>query len=314
MAQQKLTSNNKAEGSTLTPSEWNDAINFVNTNFDEIQSLKTSTSNNATNIKTAKDTADSALRLASGAQEALSYADYSAMITALEAKSSGDLNVGQQILIIKSNVPDVWVSANNGNGTVYTYTTDAAVETALKSSAGLVGSWYTLRPLETGKVDLSNYYTKDELDGVKNTNGSAYGKTINFVPSDATASRSTLTVTSGGNMAGPISLQKGDKITTSTRTDITIYRVWRSTGGQIAAGCTIQRLGTGNATAAENMEVLLYDTQGKGLMDSNGSTFVNYTIAHTIPIEERLETLEAGLSASAVSDAKSYSDITGVLK
>lgn len=314
MARQKLTSNNKVEGSTLTSSEWNGVVTFANANYDDIQALNTSVSKNAANIKTAKETAESALRLANGAQEALSYADYSAMITALEATNSGALNVGQQILIVKSDVPDVWLSANNGNGTVYTYTTDAAVETALKSSAGLVGSWYTLRPLETGKVDLSDYYTKEELDGVKTTTGSTYGKTIGFVPSDATASRSTLTAMSGNNMAGPISLKSGDKITTSVRTDITIYRVWRSTGGQIAAGCTIQRLGTGSATADSDMEVLLYDTQGKGLVDTNDSAFVGYSVAHTVSVQDRLETLEAGLSASAVSDSKAYTDITGVLK
>lgn len=159
MARQKLTSNNKIEGETLTPVEWNEAVNAINYNIDSVTALSSSTSKNAADIDAVKNTAENALSLAQGMQGALAYDDYLAMITALEQMGVGDLNVGQQILIVK-DVPNVWISANDGNGEEYTYTTDAAVETALKSNAGLVGSWYVLRPLDTNKVDVSGKQDK----------------------------------------------------------------------------------------------------------------------------------------------------------
>lgn len=167
MAQElkKLTTGNKAAGSTLTYSDWNEAVAAINTNMDAISAATTAAASASTKANAAQTTADEAKSLAAGAQEALSYADYETMITALETMSAGDLNIGQQILIVKSDVPDVWISANTGgdNSATYSYTDDDAVITALKSTDGLVGSWYTLRPLETGKVDLSDYYNKAEV-------------------------------------------------------------------------------------------------------------------------------------------------------
>ena len=144
------------------------------------------------------------------------------------------------------------------------------------------------------KVEASMQKQIDGATETTTTKGESYGKQLGFVPADETASRSYLKAMGSGNMAGPISLKKGDVITTSVRTDIRIYRVWRDSENNITENCTIEKMGEGTYAATEAMEVLLYDPQGKGLMDSDGSRFVEYTIVSTTKsLQTQIDELQA---------------------
>jgi len=95
--------------------------------------------------------------IAKGANQAISYASYSAMITAVNAMANNALNVGQNIYIVTLDVPDLWVSSIESTSSTYTYTTDEAFMTALETNGYVQVGYYKLSALETQKVDLANY-------------------------------------------------------------------------------------------------------------------------------------------------------------
>ena len=95
--------------------------------------------------------------VAKGANQSLSYSNYSAMITAFNALANNVYNVGQNIMIVTLEVPDLWVSAIESTSSSYTYTTDEAFTTALKTNGFVQVGYYKLSALETQKVDLSDY-------------------------------------------------------------------------------------------------------------------------------------------------------------
>lgn len=293
-----------------------------------------------------RESGDSELRkLIAGSKTAYSYTSYQGMIAALNDAAAEDVELGQQVYIKASGKINSWIASINSTKVTYNYTDDATVEAALNSDAGLTVGYITLLPLaDDGSVDLSDYYTKDEVDtkiaGLRsdintntgniselqqavngdtvtaNTTHSVYDTgLLDFVPADPSSDSSYLAGMSGGNMCGGISLNKGDIISTVERSDITIYRVYRDGDNQIAANCTIEKLGTGSYTATEDMEVLLYDTQGWGMQTtSSGGAFLTYIVQTTsTSLNARVEALEAGLTAEAVSDTAEYDDVTSVI-
>lgn len=293
-----------------------------------------------------RQNADNELRkMITGSKTALSYNSYQEMIAAINAMGSSSLALGQQIFIKVNGKINSWVAGINTTKMEYGYFDDAAVESALKSDAGLTIGYYTLLPLTEGSIDLSEYYNKTEIDNkqavlqkgiddngtdIANLQQAVNGDTVvsvktmdtyyagllNFVPADASAERSYLTAMGGGNMAGSIALTKGEEIKTIERSDITVYRVYRNGDNKIAERCTIEKLGTGDYTATEDMEVLLYDTKGWSLHTAESSgTFLTYTLTTTtVSLNARVEALETGrISATAVADTTDYTDITSSL-
>ena len=115
-----------------------------------------------TDIGTAQQKADDAYALAEGRENATSYTNYQAMVTALNAETAPTLKVGDNIYIETVGVPDLWVSGVLDSKASYTYTSDQAIVDALNNpSIGYVNiGWYRLDELETAKVDLSGYVQK----------------------------------------------------------------------------------------------------------------------------------------------------------
>lgn len=107
--------------------------------------------------------------LARGAQRALVYADYSKLVTALNAGMVGTdvLPKGQSIYIQQLDVPDLWVSNFRAPDdlTEYTYTNDADFLEYIKGG-GWIGC-HQLSLLETAKVDLSNTASKTEVTALQ---------------------------------------------------------------------------------------------------------------------------------------------------
>lgn len=104
--------------------------------------------------------------IALGSQQAVAFNDYVDLVAFLNAVQSGEFefasyNIGQSIYLLELEIPDLWVTGAV-SGEQYTYISDERfIEDIL---AGAYIGNYQLGLLETGKVDLSNYYTKTESD------------------------------------------------------------------------------------------------------------------------------------------------------
>ena len=115
-------------------------------------------------ITAIQNTANTAKSIAEGANQSLSFSNYQAMITAFNSLANNAYNVGQNVMIITLNVPDLWISSIESTSQTYTYTTDEAFTTALATNGYVQVGYYRLSALETQKVDLTNYYTKPQAD------------------------------------------------------------------------------------------------------------------------------------------------------
>lgn len=124
--------------------------------------------------------------IAKGANQALSYNNYSAMITEFNALSSSKYNVGQNIYIITLDVPDLWVSSVENTSQTYTYTTDSAFISALETNGYVQVGYYKLSALETQEVNLTNYvkntdYATSSVGGVIKSGGAGHTSMSNGV-------------------------------------------------------------------------------------------------------------------------------------
>lgn len=145
-----------------TLSEQADIVSSAKTRVEtDIQPTLTEIGNTASSANTKADTAistaNTAKSIADGANQALSYENYQAMITAFNSLASTAYKVGQNIMIITLNVPDLWISGIESTSSTYTYTTDEAFKTALATNGYVQVGYYKLSALETQKVDLTNY-------------------------------------------------------------------------------------------------------------------------------------------------------------
>lgn len=113
--------------------------------------------------------------IAKGSNQSLSFANYSAMVTEFNSLAGDEYNVGQNIMIVTLEVPDLWISGIESTSSTYTYTTDEAFTTALATNGYVQVGYYKLSALETQKVDLTNYvtntdYATNAVGGVVKTN------------------------------------------------------------------------------------------------------------------------------------------------
>ena len=106
---------------------------------------------------------DEAEALALGASSSKVYNSYSEMVEALNVMPAGELKVSQHILIRQVNVPDLWVSQEFPFYDAWEYTNDQAIIDELKIVSGFQVGYYLLSPLETQKVDLSDYAKKEDI-------------------------------------------------------------------------------------------------------------------------------------------------------
>lgn len=148
-----------------TETEQNEIISTATTNVENnfastIATIQSNSSNALNTANTANNTANTAKSIAEGANQALSYTNYQAMITAFNELADNVYKVGQNIMIITLNVPDLWISAIENTSITYNYTNDEAITTALSTNGYIQVGYYKLSALETQKVDLTDYYTK----------------------------------------------------------------------------------------------------------------------------------------------------------
>lgn len=106
--------------------------------------------------------------IAKGANQAVSFGNYSTMITALNALAKETYRVGQNIYIVTTEVPDLWVSYVTDTSVSYTYVSDVQFINELKASGSVQVGFFKVSALETQKVDLTGYYTKTEMTTLLN--------------------------------------------------------------------------------------------------------------------------------------------------
>lgn len=135
----------------------------VNTALEEVAQVVENDKVQDEEIAEIRELVENAEQVAKGVQLAVSYADYSAMITALNALSSNSYDVGQSIYIATLNVPDLWVYAIEATAVPYTYTSDEDFINSLLANGFVQVGNYKLAALETGKVAIGDYVLLSEF-------------------------------------------------------------------------------------------------------------------------------------------------------
>lgn len=99
-------------------------------------------------------------------KEAISYANYSAMITAFNNTTTmpyDKYEIGQDVYVEPREVPDLWIKAKSTTSVTFEYTTDAAFINYLTLGLAQVG-YYKFALLETEKVEPQVQSNWNETD------------------------------------------------------------------------------------------------------------------------------------------------------
>lgn len=97
----------------------------------------------------ANTTADEAKAIAQGSQRAIGFATLQAAITALNGYSNTQLKVGDNVYIVETGVPDLWVAAVEPNSVAYNYTTNDAFNDDLVENTLVQVGYYKFAYLES---------------------------------------------------------------------------------------------------------------------------------------------------------------------
>ena len=101
--------------------------------------------------------------------KAVSFADYSAVIDEFNMSATNKYQVGQTILVNKTEVPDLWVYSVENTHVDYAYTNDKTITDALETTGFVQFGYYKLAQLETQKIDLENYVTLNSYQNITGT-------------------------------------------------------------------------------------------------------------------------------------------------
>ena len=137
---------------------------YTKSEADVLLNTKQNTEDNSldTSSKTIVGAINEVDSIAKGANQALSFASYAAMVTEFNSLDDDVYNVGQNIYIRTLEVPDLWISSVESTSTTYTYVDDATFVSGLDTNGYVQVGYYRLSALETQKVDLTNYVTNTD--------------------------------------------------------------------------------------------------------------------------------------------------------
>ena len=167
-------------------------VNYTdNTNLASILSAKQDSTDNGLNTtnKTISGAINEINSIAKGANQAIGFDTYEAMVSGLNGAASAVYRLGQSIYITTLGIPDLWISSIEETAVTYEYTSDADFIATLGLNGFVQVGYYKLSALETQKVDLTNY--------VKNTDY-ATASTVGLVKANGS---SGITVNSAGNIS-----------------------------------------------------------------------------------------------------------------
>jgi hypothetical protein len=164
-------------------------------------------------VTAATTTANEAKNIAEGRTRAVAFADYQALITAINAATATDYKIGDNIFIQAQNVPDLWIYSVETTTVSYTYTSNDAFVSALQSSGSVQVGYYKIASLETGKVDLSDYVPTGRTVNNKalSANISLTYSDVGALAADGTAAKAT--ADANGNVITTTYATKAEVIT-----------------------------------------------------------------------------------------------------
>lgn len=106
---------------------------------------------NATNL------ANQAMSIAQGRAKAVTYPNYQQAIANLNTRPQDYLKIGDAILILAQNVPDLWVYQISSSRVNYTYTTDGDFLEDFNQNQSVQVGYFVLGESDSEKVDLTGY-------------------------------------------------------------------------------------------------------------------------------------------------------------
>lgn len=136
----------KAEQAQATA---NSAVNTANEAKTTAQTAETNANSALDTANAANTTADEAKAIAQGSQRAIGFATLKAAITALNGYDNTQLKVGDNVYIVETGVPDLWVAAVEQNSVSYNYTTNDAFNDDLVENTLVQVGYYKFAYLES---------------------------------------------------------------------------------------------------------------------------------------------------------------------
>ena len=134
----------------------NNAVATANSAVATANEAKTTAQTAENNANSAVDTAnaanataDEAKAIAQGSQRAIGFATLQAAITALNGYNNTQLKVGDNVYIVETGVPDLWVAAVEQNSVAYNYTTNDAFNDDLVENTLVQVGYYKFAYLES---------------------------------------------------------------------------------------------------------------------------------------------------------------------
>lgn len=127
----------------------NGAVATANEAKTTAQTAETNANSALDTANAANATADEAKAIAQGSQRAIGFATLQAAITALNGYSNSQLKVGDNVYIVETGVPDLWVAAVETNSVAYNYTTNDAFNDDLVENTLVQVGYYKFAYLES---------------------------------------------------------------------------------------------------------------------------------------------------------------------
>lgn len=127
----------------------NGAVATANEAKTTAQTAENNANNAVDTANTANTTANEAKAIAQGSQRAIGFATLQAAITALNGYSNTQLKVGDNVYIVETGVPDLWVAAVEQNSVAYNYTTNDAFNDDLVENTLVQVGYYKFAYLES---------------------------------------------------------------------------------------------------------------------------------------------------------------------
>lgn len=127
----------------------NGAVATANEAKTTAQTAENNANNAVDTANAANATADEAKAIAQGSQRAIGFATLQAAITALNGYSNTQLKVGDNVYIVETGVPDLWVAAVEQNSVAYNYTTNDAFNDDLVENTLVQVGYYKFAYLES---------------------------------------------------------------------------------------------------------------------------------------------------------------------